>query len=492
MGLFSIYSWLLSKGIHCNWVDLNVQKDSYKLLHEYAKTSVVAGITCMTTEIKSALIVSKKLKELNPEIVVVWGGIHPSLFPEQVVNCRDVDYACVGDGEETIEYLFKALVAKKDLSDVPNLVYRKPENSEIINNFRKTRASFDYDPFPAYKEVQMEQYVQRGYKGEETKTFPVITGIGCPYSCSFCIDPLMRRIMSQTKAYIAKSAEKIFEEVEYLVNEYSVEYIRFRDELFFTDRSRIEKLLSFLEKKKIKFSWRANCRIDLIGTKTLPVSLLERCVRNGLIDINFGIESGSDRILSILNKDLTVNQIKKGIALVEKMNITTGYSFMVGIPGETYADLIKTHELLNWIRCNYSNVVIYGPQLYRPYPGSRLFESCERYGLKVPNTLVQWDDFLYNKSEDGERYNFVGGYIQRDKLPWIKEDMTSILNYILRVGPVQLSQAPELNNVIIEMAYKRQEMNFWDNIFEDNILQLTKGQIKNNMKIVEVNGRYYQ
>jgi radical SAM superfamily enzyme YgiQ (UPF0313 family) len=194
-----------------------------------------------------------------------------------------------------------------------------------------------------------------------------------------------------------------------LIERYNLEHICFADEDFFCDLKRIKALVPELQKRKI--TWDANCRADYIREGHIDDGMLKMLYESGLRELRFGLESGSPRILKLLNKQITVEQSLEAIKKITRYHIDASLSFMMGIPGEDAQDILKTLALiLKLHKINPKNIFI-GPNAFRPYPGSILFNRCVENGLTVPSLLNEWSTFCM---PDYPIY-------QRNIFPWLLE-----------------------------------------------------------------------
>jgi radical SAM superfamily enzyme YgiQ (UPF0313 family) len=184
---------------------------------------------------------------------------------------------------------------------------------------------------------------------------------GCPYKCIFC-SPTLR--ISFGKRYRVRSAENVVDEIEYLVSR-GVNVIKFVDDEFTLDRERIEKLCDEIIKRKIKIKWIAQGRVGNLDRK-----IIKKMKMAGCSTLCFGVESGSDRILKLLKKDQTTEQIKKIFKLCKEYGILTVAYFLIGCPTETKEEILQTYKL-----CKEINPIMIQVAFFTPYPGSPYYEK---------------------------------------------------------------------------------------------------------------------
>ncbi len=304
-----------------------------------ANTTMV-GITCMTGPmIKDAIDASKKAKEFNKNIKVVWGGFHPSLMPEQTRQNEFID-------------------------DV------------IVGRFRKNE-TLDYTLVDVKKYIRNEGGV---------RTIDYLSSRGCPHRCAFCsINNVYGRKWEQIPI------EKIVGDLKYLVEKHNIKGIHFMDDNFFIDPKRVEKLIDIIISKKWNLEMWVMCRCDYFSR--FNHDFLINIKKAGVRTINFGAESGSLSILKYIHKDITPEDIINSALKCKEYGFKAEYSFMIGFPKETDADREKTFKTIDKL---YS---IVNPDIklfmFTPFPGTELYDEALKRGLKEPKSLLEWSEFEY-------------------------------------------------------------------------------------------------
>lgn len=311
-----------------------------KIEHALTKNTTMVGITSMTGPmIRDALDASRKVKEFNKDIKVVWGGFHPSLMPKQTLENELVDKVVVG-------------------------------------RFRK-REVLDY------KIVDIKKYI-RNEAG--VKTIDYLSSRGCPHRCAFC---------SINKVYGRKweqfSIKKILSDLEYLIKKFKIRGIHFMDDNFFINRKRVEKICDAIIEKNWDLDIWAMCRCDYFSK--FSHDFLIKIKRAGINTINFGAESGSLAMLNYIHKDITPEDIINSAKKCKEYGFKAEYSFIIGFPKETKKDREKTFKIIDELHS------IIDPDIklfmFTPFPGTELYEEALKRGLKEPKSLEEWIDFEY-------------------------------------------------------------------------------------------------
>ncbi len=300
-----------------------------------AKPYDLVGISVMTPMLNEALFASRVAKRLPHNPLVVWGGPHPTVMPEQTMSYSEVDAICVGEGEETFLELIQH---GGDPREVAGMWYRV--NGDIVRNPpRPMIADISQLPFPARDLIPMETYIRAWYS--LTAADPDLTGTsvigsrGCPYSCTYC-QPTLRHIFGRKVR--RRSVDNIIAELEHLKAAYNIQAFMFEDDTFIANGGWAYEFCEKLRTSGLDLRWGCNVRADLVRR-----DLLEAMRDAGLVQMNMGIESGSQRILDeIYNKRITVEQVEQAAAMAHELGIRVGGYFMIGAPTETVEEVRRT------------------------------------------------------------------------------------------------------------------------------------------------------
>ena len=312
------------------------------------------------------------LKDIGSTTVLI--GQHASALPLETMNISEkVD--CIVRGE--YDYTIRDIARGKDLSKTLGITYR--EGNEITNNIdRPLIENLDELPFPAWHQIDVHDYFDAG------KLYPFITiisGRGCPNSCSFCVLPQV----FYGKKYRLKSAKNVVNEIEYDLELFpDLKEIMFEDDTLTADRNRTREICNELLDRKLnkKISWSANARADLDDPE-----LLELMKKSGCRMLVTGFEFGDKEILNNVKKKLTIEQMKKFAMLTKKVGINIHGCFMIGGPGETRDTAMKTIKLANELKpdtLQFSGLT--------PYPGTEFYNWCKDNNYIIANDWKDWVD----------------------------------------------------------------------------------------------------
>ena len=358
-------------------VDTRVEHNYKEKIRANIKDTIAVCITTMTgMQILFALKFAKFARSLNPSTPIVWGGVHPSILSQQTIQNKYVDIIVKGEGDKVIVELIKSIEKNKPLDKIKGIVFKK--DRKIINTPGAEFLDVNELPMPNWDFINVKKY----------RIFDVQSARGCPHRCEFCYNLVFNK-----RIWRKKKTKKVINEIEYILKTYKVNEINFIDDNFFTDIKRAEEIIKEIIKRKLKFTWRTNCRADYFDR--FDVNFLKLTHKAGLREIQIGCESGSQKILNYIKKDITVKQIINAVSLCKQAGVQAQCSFMMGLPIETKQDNLKTFNLIDKLRKLDPKVLINMIAIYTPYPGSPLFETSKKYGFKPPKTLKEWGNFSY-------------------------------------------------------------------------------------------------
>lgn len=409
MGVISLGAYLEYKGLKVAILDCRLYpKQAIDILLErYLDCGVdLVGFSVMTVQVAHALELTNKVKAANPKLPVIWGGGHPTLFPQQTADEDIIDYVMEGEGEENLWLLYQAIKNKGSVGTVPGLSYKTA--GKVTTNVTPKLIIPDDMPVPAYHLLDIERYLDRSLlDGRQARTLDVLISRGCPYRCAFCLNTshLGRR-------WRPVSADKAAGQIKSLIKKYRLENVWFMDDFFFGDIRRAEKIITDSFSPNSQITWEANIRADNFSQDKVNIDSL-KCYRDrGCYALRMGAESGVDRVLKLIKKDITTAQITAAVEMCQKTGIIPFMTFMMGIPGEKLDEIIETVAFTVNLKDRYPLALPAGaPGIYRPYPGGELYRTAIAEGLKEPQSLKEWAHW----------YSGNGGYLSVYDLPWVAE-----------------------------------------------------------------------
>ncbi|MGW8320318.1 MAG: B12-binding domain-containing radical SAM protein [Thermodesulfobacteriota bacterium] len=355
-----------------------------ELLEALKEKPLCFGVTSMTgPQILHALEGCRMVRKAHPDVPLVWGGIHSTLLPEQTLENPYVDILVTGEGEATFDELVKALEAGTPLSQVKSIWYK--ENGKAV--FTGTRPFIDFDAQPplSYDLVVMDRYKRRLF-GRDHISFT--SSRGCTSNCAFCWEPAMNK-----RKWRPMKAETVLEHLKRIVRDHDMRGFLFTDDNFFVDMDRAHRILEGIVRADLGLSI-AKVQIRADRVCKLDRDFLNLLVRANVRRMSVGVESGNDRVLELVNKGETVEQIIEANRILASYPIVPLYLIMMGLPTETPDELEDSVRLA--IRLTEENPrAVKTFNIYTPYPGTALYDRCVELGLKKPERLEAWARFNY-------------------------------------------------------------------------------------------------
>ncbi len=402
LGLASIAAVLEENGgIEIHIVDQFAQQLSNEaLLMRLRELSPdLVGFSCLTSVMDNVKSLVQGLRTFTHATVVL-GGIHPTLFAEQLLQEGVADVVIRGEGEMTMLDLCRTLMSGADLSKVAGLSFRQ-ENKVVSNPDRALIEDLDSLPYPAWHLFDFKYYQGAPMLGiDRDLVIPVAGSRGCPYQCAFC---------AQDKIYPKpryRRTEAIIAEMEFLHEKYGVRHIGFIDANFpFSPAQGMdfcEKMISRGLNRKLR--WTTELRTDLINEE-----LLTMMKKAGVLLLMLGFEAGNNRILGISHKGVQVAQAKKTMSVIKKLKIRTLGLFILGLPGETKDTCLETIRLAKKLDCD-----IVKFNIATPFPGSPFFAQLykgKRFELDAEKFTAWYD---WGKDGDFELVYVPEGMTQQE------------------------------------------------------------------------------
>jgi radical SAM superfamily enzyme YgiQ (UPF0313 family) len=336
----------------------------------------IVGISSMTSTISSAIKIAGKVKETNNGVLVVFGGAHVSILPEETLkNNPEIDIIVRGEGEETMLELVESVERKtRDLATILGITFRS-EVGIISTPSRPPLSNLDTLPFPAFHLLPKGKYRLHHPFGRNLPAIPIMVSRGCPYSCIFCSKSVFG------KKYRHNSPIYVVKQIRFLIDSLNVKEIKFYDDVFTLDRSWVVAICAELKKQGISIPWSCETRVNLVDG-----DLLRMMKDAGCYMIAFGVESGDQNLLNKIGKNITLDQITEAFRATREVGISTVSYFMLGVPQETPETIKKTIEYAKRLNPDFAQFSI-----ATPYPGTELEHLFSEKGV-LPKS---WDGYVY-------------------------------------------------------------------------------------------------
>jgi radical SAM superfamily enzyme YgiQ (UPF0313 family) len=324
----------------------------------------LVGITSVTLNHHIASFIAEVVRKCDERVPIAMGGPHVSFEIEG--SFRDLpalDFIGIGEGEHTMLELARALEGRMDLRDVRGLALRDGERV-VCTAPRPLEGELDKLPTPARDLVPLPRYLAFDAHAS------VVTSRGCPFSCIFCSAPAWtaRRVRY-------RAPDLCVDEIEHL-GESGFSEITIEDDLFTVNRKHLFAICKELTRRETGVRWNAFSRVD-----TITPEIVETMARAGCQAICFGVESGNQEILDLVNKKSDLQKVREAMRMTEKAGIVAIASFIIGLPGETAETLRKTVDFANQLHEEFGS--LYGFHVLAPFPGSEVRERAADYGLRI-------------------------------------------------------------------------------------------------------------
>ncbi|MDC0418914.1 B12-binding domain-containing radical SAM protein [Pelagibacteraceae bacterium] len=396
----SEHSYIKLKGIFSNFTNYkDYFKDTDNAIWHEVKDQIIkfkpewVGYTSYTANISAIKIISDKVKQVDPSIKQVIGGVHATLDSDILNSLTSVDYSIQREGEEA----FLALVEKKDPKKIPGVVSRSN------NTLFKTGIA------PVIKDINILPMPERekfwGIPESDRKTVDVSyvnTIRGCPYKCTYCASPFHW----DRKTTRLRTPESVMEEMRYLKEHHYVRpkfdyaasanidskesmkiedntIVYFVDDVFTVNKKRVKKLLRMMIDEKLDMKWKCEARADHLDDEVCELMAEAGCER-----VKVGFESGSNRILSEVKKLETREEMLVGAEMLKKAGVPFSAYFMTGFPGETDDDLKQTIDFAKKVDADY-----YSLSVLAPYYGTELYDTLMKNGHELDQQ--PWEYFFH-------------------------------------------------------------------------------------------------
>jgi len=408
MGLMYIGGYLKTKGLMVKIIDSPMKKvvrnkrfyKNIEVLVDEIKEDMLnqlvgisteyIGISCYSDEYREVKELIKDIRDMKDNYKIIVGGVHPTLKPDDFNGIADTIVR--GEGEVAVFDIIN--------KNIKGVVDAKINDIDRIS-------------FPDYSLVDMEYYTNANpyaIRGVQLRSAYLLASRGCPSQCTFCVAP---RLRPYTGVNRFRNPFNIIFEIEELKKNYAIDGFYFIDDMFICDKEKVLAFCHLLREKKLNLLWGCSAKINYINEE-----MIESMSRSGCIQIDFGVERGSNTELARLSKFQTIEKVKKAFSVCDKYSIRTFANFLVNIPGEKMSDYTDIEHLIEDIRPTVVSV-----NTYRGYLGTELpHKEAEKWIIK----WAELTNYRYNNIIKTIKFHFSGRYWKvilksRRKLNYIKQ-----------------------------------------------------------------------
>lgn len=392
LGILAVSTPLLRAGYRVCIIDSTITPNYQKRVLAELEDAACLAVSLVTGPmIKETVQIARSAKRLYPEKPVILGGWHPSLLPDQTLAADYVDVVVKGQGEEALLEIMQAIEAGESLSGIAGVGY-KQDGRLRFNSPRALRPLAEMPPkayhladFDAYEKVCGRRWAM------------YTSSLACPYNCGYCTNEGV-----YGRKWNALPPEQVAEETCDLVKRYGLELLWIVDDNFLVDLDRAVEIAEQIVRRGVKFKWSVQASTNLVSRLTHEELVLLR--RAGLSQVAQGAESGSQKVLHLMNKDFQkIETIYTAAEKLSNAGIRPSFNMIFGFPGEGEKERRESVALVMDICRRYPGAEFW-TNIFTPYPGSPIMQRAFELGIDVPKTLEGWVDFF-------PRYNV---------LPWLK------------------------------------------------------------------------
>lgn len=321
----------------------------------------LVGVTATSPQISDAIKTINIVKKVCPNCVTFLGGPHITALPSILKDIKSLDYGIYGEGEITFLNVAKKFKNNQKLGGIDGIIWRN-HKKEIKFKKPKFITNLDDLPFPAWHLLPIKLYRPSPPNYRRLPAITMMTSRGCPHNCIFCHKPIFG------KYFRSHSAERVIAEIECLQNNYGIKDIQFFDDTFTLNRERVVDICNIIINKNVDISWNCMTRIDAVDEE-----LLRLMKEAGCYEVGYGTESGSERILKLINKGISKNQIRKSVKFTKRIGIDIRAFFMIGFPTETKEEIMQTIDFAKELNPDVAQFM-----MVTPYPDTKLWDLCEQ------------------------------------------------------------------------------------------------------------------
>lgn len=369
LGLAYIASYLERAGFCVEILDANaefltIKETSERIIKSPAK---YIGVNAVSIMMPVVCEISRQVKSKDKGKFIFIGGPHVTFMPEDTLkNCPEIDLVVRGEGEITTLDIIKTLENRGDLSHVKGIAFRRGDEV-FCTPERELIENIDEIPFPARHLLPRQLYSQDfltdlGFKNIQCDA--VITARGCPNRCVFCSSSAF------WKRVRARSSENVVAELEFLKKQYDIKYVNFLDDTIVLTAKRMTDICNLMLEKKLDINWSCYARVTHITPEL--VALMKKA---GCRFVQFGVESGNQEVLKKIQKNITLDEVRRAVKITKEAGLKVMCDFMIGLPGDTRETIQQTIDFAKEISPNFAFF-----SMLTPFPGTPLYEEYLREG----------------------------------------------------------------------------------------------------------------
>lgn len=402
--MLAVAAPMVKAGYTVKILDQRVEPITEEILRSLITSDCLAiGISTMTgTQVFFSIMLAKIVRKITDgKIPIIWGGCHPSVTPEQTLSHPLVDIVAIGEGDNTMLDVVEALSNKRSLLTVPGIMY-KDGPTPVKTLPRPMLNVEELLPVP-WELVEPEKYIHQDmYLRDRMRVLDIgQTSRGCPFDCAFCSSASIRE-----RKWRAQSVERVLDDLQGAIRRFNLDGWWWRDDEFYIKRKRAHAIMEGIVQAGINGAfYTSGTRCDVFAKATDDeVAMMKRA---GAHTLKFGAESGSQRILDLMQKGITVEQTLAANRRCLKHGIAPAFALMIGYPTETFEEINQTIDLGYRLKRENPLAELETMAQYTPLPGTPDWHLALKHGLQPPQSLEEWANWNFDE------YDLAGR-----KSPW--------------------------------------------------------------------------
>ncbi len=389
-GLLSIAAVPHNQGYTVSLVDQRIDFNWKKTIKKHLSSGAkVVGLTTTAGEnIRYMSQAATYIKSLNPDVLVFLGGSWAQTVPGMCMQEQNVDAICTGEGDYLLPEMVDYCEGKRKIESIRGIMYRTPEGALRKTPPRPLIKNLDALPRIPYHLINLKQYSAVGYRPNMPSTTLQVSR-GCLFRCKFCS---VSQLYGRT--WRSFSVKRVIEDLQFFESKYGIRDFFFSDDSMGDNIKWFKELIAAMAKIDNDYNWgTAGIRANAI-TK-LNDNDLKNLEKSGCKNLDIGVESGSERILQLVKKDITPDMVRLANKKLKGYPFLIKYTFMGGFPTETEEEFLQTLQFRRELMKENENTV--GPVIiYTPFPGTPLYDLAVSEGFVASDKLLDWADFHYN------------------------------------------------------------------------------------------------
>jgi anaerobic magnesium-protoporphyrin IX monomethyl ester cyclase len=429
LGILAVATPLLEAGYVVKLIDSTITPDFQRRVHEEVKDAICLCISLVTGPmIRETVAIAKAIKEWNPNFPIILGGWHPSLLPRQTLEAEYVDIVVRGQGEDSLLEVVQHLESGSALDLVAGIGFKRDE--KVIFTPERPMKRLVEMPAKAYHLADFDAYERKC--GRRWAMY--ISSLACPFNCSYCTNAGV-----YGRQWNALPAEQFVAETVELTERYRLELLWVVDDNFLVDLDRARLIAEGLVRNGARFNWSIQATTNL--TARLSLEDLKLLRRSGLQQVCQGAESGSKKILKLMNKDFqNFESIYESAERCLKAGIRPSFNIIFAYPGEGREERRETVKFVMDM-CRRFPGAEFWTNIFTPYPGAPVMNQAAEIGIEVPKTFEGWADFF-------PRYT---------QLPWLngrEHRRLQVMRDYLRIAFDRIPIAADTRDRVTRVAQK--------------------------------------